>query len=754
MVCQPEGFNLSLGPKHATMRHWQDTDPAASSLPSLVTFVMRRSTTTITLIALAVSFGTSARADTVDFPEVSISRQTKQQIRWPTTVVEVALSDSLKNPGPNTKPGSDVIGAVRRALAHWSGASNVMFLEKASKLTSISPITEGDGVNLISIADTAENEAIFSAGEMVGRTRVFYDPDNGEIAEADLCLNPHPLSPEGIPVQFSTDGTPGTYDLEATFTHEIGHLLGLDHSLVLASTMQAHQALNGTYDLPAFMGRTLSEEDRQRVRSLYGPEQRTGVIDGRIAGGSGGGSSKSNAAQIWVEDTATGRVVAGAVTAADGSYRLEGLAEGRYRVLAQPLGDNIAFTDNVLESSPLSDDTQRRFRTFELGNFVAVKSAAVVTANFNIIPQSTPSSLNPRLIGVNSGLSTAALPVEAGKQVKVYLGGEGIDQVPGTSISVSSPFFTVNPNSLTREQFGTQFPVISFDLTVAPNTPFGDYSIRLQSNSGEVAYVPGSITVDPGAASSSLSPSDDFRFFVTQHYKDFLGRQPDQASVDYWVNQFTQCKANGACLRARRVDVSAAFFNENELQLTGAYVYGLYSASFGRRPSLSEFERSRDEIAGNGNSESSWHSLGLAFVNRAEFVRKYAPEMKAEDFVDSILMNALHESGIDQTSRRSGLIALYDGTNDGRAAILSSVIANQAFTDADYNKALVLTQYFGYLRRDPDEGGYGFWLNALKNKPPHDREAARSMVCAFVNSAEYQSRFGMTITHTDGECGW
>jgi hypothetical protein len=59
-------------------------------------------------------------------------------------------------------------------------------------------------------------------------------------------------------------------------------------------------------------------------------------------------------------------------------------------------------------------------------------------------------------------------------------------------------------------------------------------------------------------------------------------------------------------------------------------------------------------------------------------------------------------------------------------------------------------QYFGYLRRDPDQGGYDFWLNILNNREPNNY---RAMVCAFLTSAEYQQRFGASVTRTNRDCG-
>jgi hypothetical protein len=48
-------------------------------------------------------------------------------------------------------------------------------------------------------------------------------------------------------------------------------------------------------------------------------------------------------------------------------------------------------------------------------------------------------------------------------------------------------------------------------------------------------------------------------------------------------------------------------------------------------------------------------------------------------------------------------------------------------------------EYFGYMKRDPDDAGYAFWLGKL-NQYPSFVEA--EMVLAFISSPEYRARFG------------
>jgi hypothetical protein len=107
---------------------------------------------------------------------------------------------------------------------------------------------------------------------------------------------------------------------------------------------------------------------------------------------------------------------------------------------------------------------------------------------------------------------------------------------------------------------------------------------------------------------------------------------------------------------------------------------------------------------------------------------------------------------VDLTTERLNLVKLFDGTTQGRAAIVSRVAATQSFIDAHYNETLVQAQYFSFLRRDPDENGLNSWVNVLKNRPLRDANASRLLVCSFLNSIEYQQRFGLSPTHNGSEC--
>ncbi len=276
----------------------------------------------------------------------------------------------------------------------------------------------------------------------------------------------------------------------------------------------------------------------------------------------------------------------------------------------------------------------------------------------------------------------------------------------------------------------------------------------------------------------TANPLDQARFFVQQHYYDFLSRFPDSGGWDFWTNTITQCGADQACINAKRIDVSNAFYFELEFQQTGAYVYRLYRAAFGNNqafpnpnpdplhpgeekkvPAYLQFMRDRARVAGGSQLHQSQFDLANSFVQRPEFLARYPANLDGPTFVDALLATIKNDIGPDLTSQRPALIAVFNA--GGRGAVMlqladddaqANPVNNRAFIDAEYNRAFVFTQYAGYLRRDADMAGFLFWLGQVNSGPLRDVPKQHAMVCSFITSAEYQLRFSPVVTRTNAEC--
>jgi len=283
---------------------------------------------------------------------------------------------------------------------------------------------------------------------------------------------------------------------------------------------------------------------------------------------------------------------------------------------------------------------------------------------------------------------------------------------------------------------------------------------------------------DDDTAVPSLNPINNGSFFARQHYLDFLSRVPDSSGLTYWTEQVTDCGIDMACINSKRSDVSNAFFYELEYQQTGSYVYRLYRAAFGNdQPfpnsipdpthpgeekkvvAYQAFAADRSRVVGGANLVQAQLELAQAFVQRPEFLSKYPANLDGPGFVDAIVATIMNDIGADLMGQRQGLINLFN--SGGRGAVLyrladdntqTNPINNRSFIDAEYNRAFVATQYFGYLRRDPDMGGFLFWLGQVSSAPLRNVPKQHAMVCSFITSAEYQQRFSSVFTHTNSEC--
>jgi hypothetical protein len=320
--------------------------------------------------------------------------------------------------------------------------------------------------------------------------------------------------------------------------------------------------------------------------------------------------------------------------------------------------------------------------------------------------------------------------------------------------------------------------LITDDLYVEGNETI---TLNLSNPVGGTISGPATVTLtilDNDITPPTTNPLDSPQFFVKQQYYDFLNRFPDQGGWDYWTGQITQCGNDQTCIRNKRVDVSNAFFFELEFQQTGAYVYRLYRASYGNNqpfpnpdfnpnfpgenlklPNYAVFARDRAQVVGGSSLAQSQLDLANAFVQRTEFLNKYPTSQDGPTFVNAVLSTIQNDLGVNLTSQRTALIAVFN--SGGRGAVMyrladdnlqTNPISNRALIDAEYNRAFVATQYFGYLRRDSDIGGFLFWLGQVNAGPLRDGTKQHGMVCSFITSAEYQQRFSSVVTHTNAEC--
>jgi uncharacterized repeat protein (TIGR01451 family) len=282
------------------------------------------------------------------------------------------------------------------------------------------------------------------------------------------------------------------------------------------------------------------------------------------------------------------------------------------------------------------------------------------------------------------------------------------------------------------------------------------------------------------------NPIDEASFFVTQHYRDFLNREPDAPGLAHWTGEITECsdpakrgpgESLEACTERKRANTSAAFFLSPEFQNTGSFVVRVYWGTLGKltsaqcpgvpqnlpghcRPRFADYLAdmttvSQGIVVNNALApaviNANKHAFVDQFVTRAEFKTAYPDAMTNQAFVDKLFFttgitptaderNALINGLNGGTETRSSVVfKVVDGTNtitDG--ALVFQTTYGKKFYDQEFDAAFVFMQYIGYLRRNPDQEGYDFWLAKLKR---YGNWVDAQLVLAFIISPEYRSRF-------------
>jgi len=164
------------------------------------------------------------------------------------------------------------------------------------------------------------------------------------------------------------------------------------------------------------------------------------------------------------------------------------------------------------------------------------------------------------------------------------------------------------------------------------------------------------------------------------------------------------------------------------------------------------FPTATDRLVGQGAWQQQLENNTLAFtaefVRRARFTAALPISMSPSDFVTRLFINAgvLPTLADRQAAINEFGSAITTSDVAARARALRDVADNSTLKQQEFNRAFVLMQFLGYLRRNPNDApdadytGYDFWLTKLNQF--NGNFVAAEMVKAFIVSAEYRQRFG------------
>jgi hypothetical protein len=432
----------------------------------LLGYLMSKAIRTILILLWLGSFNFLAQGYQLQFADDTKSAR----LRWKIGRIPISLSTSLIKQNQSIKFDGDIANTVLKSLENWEKVANIKFEISWTDKQNVSPTGKvGDGISLVTIAQTPENLLLFgdNSEETSARTRTFFNR-RGFIGEADIVLNSYQ--------QFSTDGTVGTFDLESTITHEIGHLLGLEHSSIIGATMSVHQGKNGVYNLQSFSPRTLSEDDIAGVRALYGSNEADqdccGKVSGKLILSSGKPAKEFD---VWLEESETSRIFAGIATDTNGNFNFEGLREGSYSVYTK----QNSLTNKLFSAEKIADVEVVQGKSINI-----VKKLKSNLRDFNV-----------QYIGFNGQLSYVPVIINSGNSYTIFVGGKNFD-VKNIKANFNSPNITVVPESYAAHDYGDKLSVISFEIIVDAKTMNGEYSFSIQNQNGSIDYVAGGLTVE------------------------------------------------------------------------------------------------------------------------------------------------------------------------------------------------------------------------------------------------------------------
>lgn len=357
-----------------------------------------------------------------------------QELYWQNPA---GISLVIQGMGSQDVPGNSDDVALRSAIAAWNGVTDVT----ASLSENTDPVQQArtdwaaDDLHLLTF-DESNASGFFPTGSGIVAITPLEFYTTGRILDADVLFN-------GKDYHFTTEGASGRFDIQDVATHELGHLLGLDHSGMAGSTMYPY------VDPAIVLHRSLSMDDIGGLRDMY-PSQSFGVITGNLKRSAD--QSTVPGGYVVVQD-GFGRTTGTALADSNGVFRVEGLESGIYDVWADPL-DQPVSAGNLTPGHTIQTDFESKY----LGQ-VVLGSGQTVSMGDQLLDPDVSVSLG-------RVADTYPLRVVAGRTVNCLVRGSGL--LAGSTLTALDP-------SITLSSVVWSGGSVSFQATVPGGSPPGTW---------------------------------------------------------------------------------------------------------------------------------------------------------------------------------------------------------------------------------------------------------------------------------------
>ena len=372
-----------------------------------------------------------------------------------------AIDIVIHETGPDDLSDRSHETALRLALAEWNAAlgGDAQLIEDTSPVSRARVDWNATDLHTIYFDETNSSGYFAPGSQTVAITPLFFDL-KGRILDADILFN-------GRGFGFTTSGEARHFDIQDVATHELGHVLGLDHSGWAGSSMYPF------VDPSVILHRSLSEDERRGLREVYS-RRSFGRISGIVRRADG---SAVQGAHVVATDT-TGRTRASVLSGSAGTFTLTGLDPDTYELYAAPL-------DGPVDVSNLSD-----FYTLETDFAPGFFPGTIVISGSEEVAIGTLEVADD--VTLNLGTSYDRLPIKIvqGRSQTVSLSGRGLF-APATLTSSDPDLILGLP-----EWDGSR---VTFQVTAAAQEPPGHVDLTVLNALGHRAVLTAALEITPPA---------------------------------------------------------------------------------------------------------------------------------------------------------------------------------------------------------------------------------------------------------------